>query len=84
MVDTVTWHKMRGRQPWPSHLPQSSYPAPQLLMPQPCLSFPTFLPHLPTPVDVQASDSPYIHVFLSHIFPLPSVCPFSHTRLALE
>lgn len=26
MVDTVTWHKMRGRHPWPSDLPQPSCP----------------------------------------------------------
>lgn len=40
MVDTVTWHKMRGRWSWPSHLPP---PAPVFL---PC---PT-APNSPNPV----------------------------------
>lgn len=81
MVDTVTWHKMRGRQPWTSHLPQPSSPTPHLLTPQPSLSFLTFLPHLPRPLDMQTSDPPYVCVFLYHDFS-PSVCPISWNLLS--
>lgn len=85
MVDTVTWHKMRGRQPWLCPLPQPSSPTPPLLNPPTLsLSFPMLLPHLPSSLDKQPSDSPHVCVSLYHASsPTPSVCPISCPCLTL-